>query len=52
MHRRLHENQQYTGNIMGIPVTYSGTLMRELRNMQEWDTVWTTGRQHGQTSHR
>ena len=29
---------------MVIPVTYSGTLMRELRNSREWDTMWMTGR--------
>ena len=39
MHRQLHDNQQYVGNIMGIPVTYLGTLMRELRNLQERETV-------------
>ena len=35
MHRQFWNNQQYTGNIMVIPVTYSGTLMRELRNLWE-----------------
>ena len=35
MHRRFHNNQRYAGNIMVIPVTYTGTLMRELRNSWE-----------------
>ena len=35
MHRRFRNNQQFMGNIMGIPVTYSVTLMRELRNLRE-----------------
>ena len=34
-HRRFHNNQQYAGNITVIPVTYSGTLTRELRNSRE-----------------
>ena len=34
-HRRFHNNQRFTGNIMVIPVTYLVTLMRELRNSQE-----------------
>ena len=38
MHRRFWNNQQYTGNIMVIPVTYSGTLMRELRNLWEQES--------------
>ena len=35
---------------MVILVTYSGTLTEKLRNSQEWDTMWMTGRQHGQMS--
>ena len=38
MHRRFHNNQRYEGNIMVIPVTYSGTLTRELRNSREWES--------------
>ena len=34
-HRRFHNNQRYAGNIMVIPVTYSGMLTRELRNLRE-----------------
>ena len=26
------------GNITVLPVTYSGTLTRELRNLQEWES--------------
>ena len=26
-HRHLHDNQQYLGNIIEKPITYSGTLM-------------------------
>ena len=35
MHRRFHNNQQYVGNIMVIPVTYTGTLTQGLRNLRE-----------------
>ena len=35
MHKRFHNNQQYTGNITVLPVTYSGTSTRELRNLRE-----------------
>ena len=35
MHRRFHNNQRYTGNITVLPVTYSGTLTWELRNLWE-----------------
>ena len=38
MHRQFHNNQQYVGNIMVIPATYSGTLMRELRISREWES--------------
>ena len=34
-HRRFRNNQRFTGNITGLPVTYSVTLTRELRNSQE-----------------
>ena len=34
-HRRFHNNQRFTGNITGIPVTYLVMLMRELRNSRE-----------------
>ena len=34
-HRRFHNNQRYAGNIAVIPVTYSGTLTRGLRNLRE-----------------
>ena len=37
-HRRFRNNQRFTGNITVIPVTYSVTLMRELRNSQEWES--------------
>ena len=37
-HRQFHNNQRYVGNITGIPVTYSGTLTRELRNSWEWES--------------
>ena len=37
-HRRFHNNQRYAGNITVIPVTYSGTLTRELKNLQEWES--------------
>ena len=37
-HRRFHNNQRYVGNITVIPVTYSGTLTRELRNSREWES--------------
>ena len=32
---RFRNNQQYVGNIMVIPVTYSGTLAWGLRNLRE-----------------
>ena len=35
IHRRFRNNQRFTGNITGLPVTYSVTLTRELRNLQE-----------------
>ena len=35
MHRQFRNNQRFTGNITGLPVTYSVTLMRELRNSWE-----------------
>ena len=35
---------------MVIPVTYSGTLMWELRNSQEWETMWMMDRRDGQMS--
>ena len=35
MHRRFHNNQQYAGNITVLPVTYTRTLTRELRNSRE-----------------
>ena len=35
---------------MGIPVTYLGTLMWELRNSREQETMWMMGRQDGQMS--
>ena len=38
MHRRFHNNQRYTGNITVLPVTYSGTLTRELRNLREQES--------------
>ena len=34
-HRRFHNNQRYAGNITVIPVTYTRTLTRELRNSRE-----------------
>ena len=34
-HRRFRNNQRFTGNITGLPVTYSVTLMQELRNSRE-----------------
>ena len=34
-HRRFRNNQRYTGNITVLPVTYSGTLIRELKNSRE-----------------
>ena len=37
-HRRLHDNQQYAGNITVIPVTYSGTLTREIQNLREQES--------------
>ena len=37
-HRQFHNNQRYAGNIMVIPVTYSGTLMWELRNSREQES--------------
>ena len=37
---------------MGIPVTYLGTLTRELRNLQERETMRMTDRRDGQTSRR
>ena len=38
MHRRFHNNQRYAGNITVIPVTYTGMLTRELRNLREWES--------------
>ena len=38
MHRRFHNNQRYAGNITVLPVTYSGTLIQELRNLREWES--------------
>ena len=38
MHRRFRNNQQFTGNITGLPFTYSVTLTRELRNSREWES--------------
>ena len=35
MHRRFHNNQRFTGNITGLPVTYSVTLTQEPRNSRE-----------------
>ena len=35
MHRQFRNNQRFMGNITGLPVTYSVTLMRELRNSRE-----------------
>ena len=35
----IYDNQQYVGNIMGIPFTYLGTLTWELRNLREQETV-------------
>ena len=37
-HRRFRNNQQFTGNITVIPVTYSVALTRELRNSREWES--------------
>ena len=37
-HRQFHNNQRYAGNITVIPVTCSGTLTWELRNLQEWES--------------
>ena len=34
-HRRFRNNQQFTGNITGLPVTYLVTLTQELRNSRE-----------------
>ena len=34
-HRRFRNNQRFTGNITGLPFTYSVTLTRELRNSRE-----------------
>ena len=34
-HRRFRNNQRFTGNITGLPVSYSVTLTRELRNSRE-----------------
>ena len=34
MHRRFRNNQRFTGNITGLPVTYSVTLTQELRNLR------------------
>ena len=48
-HRRFHNNQQYAGNITVIPVTYLGTLTRELRNLRERET---RERQTDQTDRR
>ena len=38
MHRQFRNNQRFTGNITGLPVTYSVMLMRELRNSREWES--------------
>ena len=35
MHRRFRNNQRFTGNITGLPVTYSVTLTQEIRNSRE-----------------
>ena len=37
-HRRFRNNQRYAGNITVLPVTYSGTLTRELRNTREQES--------------
>ena len=37
-HRQFLNNQRFTGNITGLPVTYSVTLTQELRNLQEWES--------------
>ena len=37
-HRQFRNNQRFTGNITGIPVTYSGMLTRGLRNSREWES--------------
>ena len=37
-HRQFHNNQRYMGNIAVIPVTYSGTLMQELRNSRKQES--------------
>ena len=34
MHRRFRNNQRFTGNITGLPVTYSVTMTQELRNLR------------------
>ena len=34
-HRRFRNNQRFTGNITGLPFTYSVTLTRELGNSRE-----------------
>ena len=34
-HRRFRNNQRFTGNITGLPFTYSVTLTWELRNLRE-----------------
>ena len=34
-HRRFCNNQRFTGNITGLPFTYSVTLTQELRNSRE-----------------
>ena len=34
-HRRFRNNQRFTGNITGLPVTYSVALTQELRNSRE-----------------
>ena len=37
-HRRFRNNQRFTGNITGLPVTYSVTLTWELRNLWEQES--------------
>ena len=37
-HRRFCNNQRDAGNITVLPVTYSGTLTRELRNLREQES--------------
>ena len=37
-HRQFRNIQRDAGNITVLPVTYSGTLTRELRNSREWES--------------